>query len=130
MGETKLVDAGSLKPGNYVILDGVACIVKSIQVSKPGKHGSTKCRIEAVGIFDGNKKIEIHPSHDSLSVPIIEKKNAQVLSVKGDYVNVMDMETYETFDIKIPEEFKEQIREGMEIIYWIVMDARIIKQLK
>jgi translation initiation factor 5A len=130
MGETKLVDAGSLKPGNYVIMDSVACIVKSIQTSKPGKHGSTKCRIEAVTIMDGNKKIEIHPSHDQLSVPIIEKKNAQVLAVKNDIANVMDMETYETFDLKIPEEFKGQITEGMQIIYWIVMDEKIIKQTK
>ncbi|MCX6711575.1 MAG: translation initiation factor IF-5A [Candidatus Woesearchaeota archaeon] len=130
MGETKLVNAGSLKPGNYVIMGGVACIVKSIQTSKPGKHGSTKCRIEAVGIVDGNKKIEIHPSHESMSVPIIGKKNAQVLAVKGDYVNVMDMETYETFDLKIPEEFKGQIAEGAQIMYWVIMDDKVIKQVK
>jgi translation initiation factor 5A len=80
--------------------------------------------------MDGNKKIEIHPSHDQLSVPIIEKKNAQVLAVKNDIANVMDMETYETFDLKIPEEFKGQITEGMQIIYWIVMDEKIIKQTK
>ena len=35
----------------------------------------------------------------------------------GDHVQLMDMETYETFDIAIPEEFKGQLQPGKEVSY-------------
>ena len=97
MGEVRLTQAGSLRPGSYIILDGVACTVRDVQTSKTGKHGSSKCRIETVGIINGQKKIHLCPSSDNVEVPIIEKKNAQVLSVHGKSATVMDKETFETF---------------------------------
>lgn len=130
MGETKLTGVSSLKEGSYMIMDDAACVIKSMQTSKTGKHGHAKCRIEAVGIIDGKKRIEVFTSHDNVKVPIIEKKNAQVLSIKGDMANVMGMETYETFNLKIPEELKEQVKEGSTIIYWEILDDRVMKQVK
>src|SRR3989338_2915836 len=113
MGETKLMQAGDLRVGAYVIFDNVACVVRDIQTSKTGKHGSSKCIIEAVGIINSQKKIHLCPSSDNVVVPIIEKKNAQVLSVHGDSATVMDNEIFETFDIKITDEFKDKVREGI-----------------
>ncbi len=130
MAETRLAQAGDLKVGSYVIFDGIACIVKDIQTSKPGKHGSTKCRIEAVGIINSQKKIHLCPSGDNLTVPIIEKKNAQVMSIHGDMAQVMDMESYETFDLKIPEELKDKVTEGCTAHYWIIMDQKVFMQIK
>ncbi len=130
MSETKLTNAGSLKIGSYVIFGGAACVVKSIQTSKTGKHGSAKCRIEAVGIIDGQKRVELYPSSDNVQVPIIEKKSAQVLSVSNDKATVMDNETYETFDLDIPEEMKGEMKDGGQVVYWIVMDKKVIKQTK
>ena len=97
---------GNLKKGKYVIFDGVAYVIKDIQTSKTGKHGHAKSRIEAIGIIDGRKIVKVMPGHDKVSVPMVEKKTAQVLSITGDMANVMDMETYETFDLKISEELK------------------------
>ena len=88
-GEVKQVHATELKKGSYVIIDGVACIVRDNQISRPGKHGHAKCRIEAIGIINSQKKIIAIPGHDSLQVPIIEKKTAQILSVSGDVANVV-----------------------------------------
>ena len=130
MAETKLIQAGDLKLGSYVIFDGVACVVKDIQTSKTGKHGSSKCRIEAVGLINGQKKIQLCPSGDNVQVPIIEKKNAQVLSVHEDSATVMDNETFETFDLKIPEEHKESVKEGSQVHYWVIMDQKVIMQVK
>jgi len=121
---------GSLKRGSYVIFDGVACKVKSIQTSRPGKHGHAKCRIEATSLTDNKKIIKVMPGHENVEVPIIEKKTAQVLSIHDDVVNVMDMQTYETFDLKIPEDLKEQIVEGVQVAYWVVLDEKILKQVK
>ncbi|MBU1203576.1 MAG: translation initiation factor IF-5A [Nanoarchaeota archaeon] len=129
-GDKKVVTAGSLKVGSYVILDGKACVVKSLQVSKTGKHGHAKCRIEAICLTDGQKIIQVFPGTDKVDVPIIEKKTAQILSVVGDVANVMDLESYETFDLKIPQELKDKIVEGGQVIYWIVIGERIMKQSK
>lgn len=129
-GEKKIVGAGQLKPGSYVIFDGVACIIKSIQTSKTGKHGHAKARIEAVSIVGERKIIKVMPAHDNVEVPIIEKENAQVLSIHGDAATVMDMKTYETFDLKIPEELKEDLKEGVQVLYWIILGDKVIKQVR
>lgn len=123
--------ADAVKVGRYIIVDGMACVVKSIQISKTGKHGHSKARVEAQGVIDENvKKIFIRPMSDNIDVPLVEKENAQVLSVKENKANVMDMTTFETFDLEIPEEFKEQLKEGVQITYWKLMGKKVIKQVK
>ncbi|MEK6941143.1 MAG: translation initiation factor IF-5A [Nanoarchaeota archaeon] len=126
----KQTDAASLKPGNYVVFDNVACVVKSVQKSKTGKHGSAKCRVEAVAINDGRKIIKILPGHDNVFVPIIEKRTAQVLSMVNDKANVMDVDTYETFDITIPDEIKEDIKEGAQVAYWTMLGQKVLRGKK
>jgi len=126
----KVVSALSIKEGSYVIIDDVACKAVDVQVSKSGKHGHAKSRIVAVGVLDDKKRDLVIPSQDNVEVPIIEKKSAQVLSVVGDMANLMDMETYETFDLKIPEDLKDQVQANVQIIYWIVLDEKVIKQIK
>ncbi|PIN72896.1 translation initiation factor IF-5A, partial [Candidatus Woesearchaeota archaeon CG10_big_fil_rev_8_21_14_0_10_45_5] len=44
--------------------------------------------------------------------------------------SVMDMESFETFELEIPEELKGQVTDGCSILYWVVLDARVMKQLK
>jgi len=129
-GDTIQKSATELKTGSYVIFDDVACTVKTVEKSKTGKHGSAKCRVEAISIIDGKKIIKVMPGHDKVLVPIIGKKNAQVLSVSGEIANVMDMTTYETFDIKIPEEFQGEVKEGNQIVYWDIMGDKVLKQAK
>ena len=126
MAETRQVSAGNIKPGNYILLDNVACVVKDIQKSKTGKHGASKCRIEAVGIIKSEKKVALYSGSDNVQVPIVEKKNAQVLSIQGDIATVMDMTTFESFDLKIPEEIKSEVQEGANISYWIIMDEKVM----
>ena len=127
---TKPVSVGSLRAGRYVVIDGVACVVKNIQISKPGKHGSTKARIDAVGIVDGTKRIIIKPTGDNMESPIIEKETAQVLSIAGNMANVMDMKSYETFDLKIPEELQNKLKEGAHIQYWIILGEKVMQTIR
>lgn len=130
MAETKKIHMNELKVGRYIIVDGVACVVKSLQVSRPGKHGHAKYRVEANSLIGNQKKVFIKPGHDSIDSPVIEKESAQVLSVSGDTATVMDSKTYETFELKIPEELKGDVKEGVEIIYWEILNDKIIKQVK
>jgi translation initiation factor 5A len=130
MSETKLVSVGSLKKGDTIVMDGVACKISDTATSRPGKHGHAKVNLMAVGLIDGKKRQMVMPGHDKVEVPIIEKKSAQILSISGDKANVMDTETYETFDMDIPEELKADVHEGSEVLYWIMMGSRVMKQVK
>ena len=85
--------------------------------------------MQAVGMIDGRKREIVMPGHDKVEVPIIGKKNAQVLSVSGTHANIMDMETYETFDLEVPEELQGKVSEGDTILYWEIMDDKVMKQI-
>ena len=125
-----MVSAGSLKPGSYVVIDDVACKVMDATHSKPGKHGSAKARIVAIGLFDNKKREIVMPASDPIAVPIVEKKTAQVLSVAESTANVMDAESYETFDLEIPEDLKGQVVSGGQVLYWIVLGQKVMRQVK
>ena len=125
-----MTDAGSLKVGNYILMDNVPCVIKSIQISKTGKHGHAKCRIEAIGIINDDKKIMVMPGHEKVDVPIVEKRSGQILSITGSIVNLMDSESYETLDIALPEELKDDLKEGDNVMYWVVAGQKVIKQKK
>lgn len=127
---TKTITANNVQKGSFIILEGAACKVVDVEISKPGKHGHSKVRISAIGLVDDKKRIVVMPGHDNIEVPIIEKRTAQVLSVHGEMANVMDSETYETFDLKIPEEFKGQVVGGSSVLYWTILNEKVIKQVK
>ncbi len=130
MADTTGKSVGSLKKGDTIVLDGEPCKVVATQTSRPGKHGHAKVRLQAIGMFDEKKRDVVMPGHDNIDVPIIEKRNAQVLSVQEEIANVMDSETFETFDLKVPEELKGQVVAGCDILYWLILGKKEMKQLK
>src|SRR3989344_7391853 len=95
----RIIEATHAKSGVIIIVDGEPYAVRNNDISKTGKHGSSKCRIEAVGIFNGKKKIITVPGSERFDVPNIEKRKAQVLSVSDSTASVMDLENYETIDL-------------------------------
>jgi len=115
------VEVRSLKEGRYVLIDDEPCVIKSMTHSKTGKHGSAKSRIDAIGIFDGTKRSIIAPVTEKIYVPIVDRKNGQVLSVSGDVVQIMDNADYSTLELKIPEDLKGKIVAGKDISYLISM---------
>ena len=125
---TKASTIKSLKPGHYAMIENEPCKVLSISLSKPGKHGSTKARVDAVGIFDNKKRNLLKPADSAIQVPIIEKKKAQIISISGAYVQLMDMEEYNTFDATIPEEMKGKLESGAEINYWKIGEKVLVKE--
>ena len=127
---TKLVDMNSLKVNGYVLVDGVACKIVDIKHSKTGKHGHAKARVAAVDLLDGRRREIIKPSDAKVEVPIIEKMDAQVVSITGDKANVMDLVTYETFEMSIPEELKDKVNEGSQVLYWDITGTKVMKQIK
>ena len=128
--DKKMVSVGSLKKGDTIIIDGAPCKITDTTTSRPGKHGHAKVNMMAVGMLDGKKRNLVMPGHDKVEAPIVVKKTAQVLSISGNKANVMDMETYETLDLDIPEEFQAEIKEGVEVLYWVIMGMNVMRQIK
>jgi translation initiation factor 5A len=126
----EMAEVRELKVGRYVLIDDEPCKIMSISTSKPGKHGEAKARIDAVGIFDEQKRSVVHPVKHKVGVPIIDKRSAQILALMGsDVVQLMDMETYETFEMPIPEDLKGQLEPGKEILYLQAMGKRKITRV-
>ena len=124
----RMISAAEAKSGTSIIVDGVSCIVKSNDISKTGKHGHAKCRIEAIGIIDGKKKVFAVSGHERFEVPMINKNRAQVLNIIGDKANIMNLESYETLEVPILEELKQEIKEGDQVECWDIEGSKIIKR--
>ncbi len=122
----EMAEVRELKANRYIIIDDEPCKILSITTSKPGKHGEAKARIEAIGVFDNQKRSVIYPVRHKVAIPIIDRRTAQVISVIGNKAQLMDMETYDTFEIEIPEELKDKIKEGKEVEYIQALGKRKI----
>ena len=105
-----------LQEGNYVMIDDVPSKITSYSTSKPGKHGSAKARVEGTGVFDGQKRNFTQPVDAKIWVPIVNRKQGQVVSVSGNDMQVMDLETYETITMRIPENLDPESDDEIEYL--------------
>ena len=118
---TKVVEIKTLKVGKYIVLGGEACKIISYTTSYPGKHGAAKAGIEAVGVFDNQKRSLVKPVDTKVDTPIIDKRLGQVISIQGDNVQIMDLENYDTIDLPMPDDLKDVIVEGIEVEYIVAL---------
>ncbi|MCD6215474.1 MAG: translation initiation factor IF-5A [Candidatus Aenigmatarchaeota archaeon] len=128
--ETTVEEIKKCREGKFVLIDDVPSKVTSLKISKPGKHGEAKARLEAVGIFDHQKRIIVKPAGHKLRIPIVIKKNAQVIAFIGERVQLMDLEDYSIFEAEVPEDLKGKLKEGGEVIIWKFGNNVIIKGVK
>jgi len=126
------VDLGSLKDGSYILIDREPCRIVEYDKSKPGKHGAAKARVVGIGVFDSVKRSLVLPVSTNVEVPLIEKRSGQVVSSSPANVQLMDLETFETFDVPVPtdEEIKSKMVSGAEVEYWRVMGKTKIMRVK
>lgn len=116
--EERAASLKEVREGGYLMVDGEPCKVTKVELSKPGKHGSAKARVEAVGIFDDRKRTLMKPADSDVSIPIIEKRGGQVISVSANSAQIMDLTDYTTFETSVPEDMKSKVQPGAEITYW------------
>ena len=125
------MDLGSLKVGSYIMIDGEPCRIVSYDHSKPGKHGSAKARVAAIGVFDGSRHSLVSPVSANVEVPLIDKRNGQVISISDRMLQIMDLETFEVFETSsVEDEIRDKIRQGGEVEYWKVMERVKIARVK
>ena len=121
-----------MKSGSYFLIDGEPCRVISMEKSKPGKHGSAKANIVAIGFFDNRKRNVIMPADRMVDVPLIDKTSATVIADMGENYSLMDSETFETYEVQKPkdEEIASKIELNVAVEVWHVMDTKIIVRVK
>ncbi|MGB9134376.1 MAG: translation initiation factor IF-5A [Candidatus Bathyarchaeia archaeon] len=129
---SKPVDVGSIRVGGYVIIDDEPCRIASLAKSKPGKHGSAKARVVAIGVFDSAKRTFVKPVSAQVEVPLIEKKPGQIIALLPNAVQIMDLENYEVFEAAYPdeEELKKKLASGVEVEYWRILGRTKIMRTK
>ncbi len=125
----KIVNAHDLRIGGYIFVDGEAFMVRTMDISKTGKHGASKCRFDAVAATTGKKRVFMCPGHERFEVPMIDKRKAQVLSLMGEKASIMDAENFENFELEIPEELKGQLSDGVNVEYWDIEGTKLMKRL-
>ena len=125
------MDLGSLKVGSYIIIDGEPCRIVSYDHSKPGKHGSAKARVAAIGVFDGSRHSMVSPVSANVEVPLINKKSGQIISLSGQTLQIMDLETFKVFETSaVEDEIRDKITQSSEVEYWKVLDRVKIVRVK
>jgi translation initiation factor 5A len=124
---SKIINATDAKVGASILLDGKPFRVSKMDVSKTGKHGHAKVRIEAKGIVEDQKKVFVVPGHERLQVPLIDKRKGQVLSL-GDHVNIMDIESFETLNVACPEDIKSELEANSNVEYWDIEGEKVIRR--
>lgn len=129
---SKPTEVGSLKVGHNILIENEPCKIVEYEKSKPGKHGSAKARIVAMGVFDGVKRSIVSPVDAKIEVPLIEKHSGQIVSIGEDTVQLMNLETFDVFLTKKPneEELGTRLSEGLEVEYWKIMDRMKIMRVK
>jgi len=129
---SKPTELGDLKVGSYVIVEDEPCRVTDYTKSKPGKHGSAKARVVAIGVFDGAKRTFVKPVSAQVEVPIIEKRGAQVIAMLPASVQLMDLETYDVFEAPMPEDkgLRSRLVSGVEVEYWRILGRTKIVRTK
>jgi len=121
----------SLKVGTYIMIENEPCKIVDISKSKLGKHGAAKARIVAVGVFTGQKRTIIKSTGDKVEVPVISRKEAQVLSVRGKYAELMDLETYETFEAPAADdELLKRLETGVIVEVWFLAGKPLITRVR
>lgn len=127
--EKKFMQAGHLKPGNFVLIDNVVCQVKAVEKSKAGKHGSMKTRITAFGVFDDQKRTMLKPGEADVEVPIINRSNGIVVAIMGNEVQIIDAQSYETFNCPKPSDIQIKAGDNVEFLQ-VDKNVRIIRTKK
>lgn len=130
---SKKVEAGSLKQGSYIVIDDVPCRVVEIDKSKTGKHGSAKVRIVAIGLFDGLKRTLAVPASQQVDQPVVDKKAAQVIALTPTSVQLMDLSSYEVYEVskeEVEAELFSKLSAGVEVEVWNVMGKLKLVRIK
>ncbi len=77
------------------------------------------------------KRSIVSPVDANVDVPIIEKRNGQIISINNNMLQLMDLETFEVFETdSIEDDAKTKVRQGVQVEYWRVLGRNRIMRVK
>merc|ERR1711974_223999 len=99
---TEKVEAGKLTKGSLVMMGDKPCKVTKTSKAKPGKHGSAKAIIVAVGILDDKKVEQSFGTSDLIDAPIVKRIEYPCLGMEGDFLQLQEESGELKEDVKLP----------------------------
>ncbi len=126
----KMTEVGKLREGSFIIIDGEPCRINHFLTSPPGKHGPGNAKIAATRLFNSQKHHIIQPTNVKIEVPIIERRIAEVLAIVANNAQLMDITTYEIFELPISVNLRGDMHEGDMVEYIQALGRRKIELVK
>tara|TARA_R110002050_G_scaffold231465_1_gene367323 strand:+ start:662 stop:1009 length:348 start_codon:yes stop_codon:yes gene_type:complete len=90
--------ASAIKKGGYVVIKNRPCKVVETSTSKTGKHGHAKVHFVALDIFTNKKMEDICPSTHNMEVPVVNRKEYQLIDITDDDFLSLLLDSGETKD--------------------------------
>lgn len=126
--DTIPIEAGQIKKGGLMMINGFPCKVSDVSHSKTGKHGSAKCNFTAYNIFNNKKLEDMMPSTQGTTMPVISRKEYTLVDISDeDFVTLLDENGETREDMKLPdypENYAHELRtlhgEGKELIVTVL----------
>jgi translation initiation factor 5A len=110
------VQAGNLRKGEYVCINGFPCKVVDISTSKDGKHGHAKVHITALDVFTGKKYEEVAPTSHNLPQPVVKTATYAVMDVQADgHLSLLDEANNTRDDLVLPAD--EEIAAALKVAF-------------
>lgn len=109
--------AQELERGNYFIYNGEPVRVLRKEVIVVGTHSHSKLKFYIQGLNEkGERDINFHHT-DKIEIVDIIRKLGQVIAKANNKVQVMDMVSYETFDVNSPQDLFNDLSEGDNVTF-------------
>jgi len=111
------MEVRQLKRGTYIVLNEKPYLIKEIQSVVVSSHSGTKTKLELEGVFDGDRRTTTLSPHENMETVEIIRRLGQIISKSEGGLQVMGMDSYDTFDAEIAKELLETLAEGDEVTY-------------
>jgi len=123
--DTYPMQCSALRKGGHVVIKGRPCKIVDMSTSKTGKHGHAKVNMTAIDIFTGKKLEDMSPSTHNMSVPVVKRKDFQVLDIDEGFLSLMNEDGSTKDDLKVPEgdigeEIKSKFEEGVDMLVTVI----------
>ncbi|KAJ5107720.1 hypothetical protein N7456_004395 [Penicillium angulare] len=81
---TESILTSRLRKTGHMVINGRPCKIVKVSSARTGKHGQTKIHFLGIDIFTGRKFEDIVPSTNDSDVPIIHRKDCQLVCFATD----------------------------------------------
>eukprot|EP00798_Chlamydomonas_sp_ICE-L_P031172 gene31172-6314_t len=95
--------AGTIRKGHYIVINGHPCKVADVSTSKTGKHGHAKCHFVGIDIFTGKKYESLEPSSHNCDVPNVFRTEYLLIDINDEgFVSLMEENGTTRDDLALP----------------------------